>query len=135
MQLHVEGHLSAKHACLISYWAAKAGAKGPVKDLAFRPNASTGHYQRHLDAVAGLRGRAGDFLSISVPGHTKHSDARTVMQVKVYPPHERLHLELAEDPDIAAKARATEWPPSVANHPVMRQSQGAAIPLAFYLDV
>lgn len=56
LELHVEGRLTAKAVCGISYWAAKAGARGPVKDLAFRPNAPSGHFQRHLDHIAGLRG-------------------------------------------------------------------------------
>ena len=54
--LHAEGQMSAKHVCLVSHFAAKAGAHGPVAKLAYKPNSPTGHYKRHLDSVAGLTG-------------------------------------------------------------------------------
>jgi hypothetical protein len=143
IQLNVEGKLSAKDTCLLSYWASRAGAQGPVADLAYRPTGATrvssGHYQRHLDKKAGLRGNTEDFYNILVPGHTKHSGARSVHTVKVYPPHERLHKEAVENPALLAEARAQEatWPPSFKAHKVVRGAPAGGppvIPLAFYLD-
>ena len=55
LQLHREGLMTAKHTCLISHYAHKAGACGRVAEYAFRPGAPSGHYQRHLDLTAGLR--------------------------------------------------------------------------------
>ena len=46
--------MSAKTACVIAWWASRAGALGPVKDLAFRPNAPTGLFSRKIDSVSGI---------------------------------------------------------------------------------
>jgi len=134
LQLRCDGRLTAKDACLISHWAAEAGAQGPVKELALGPGRPSGHYQRHLDRKAGLRGQSQDFYEIAVPAHTKHNVDRTVHKVRVVPPHECLHRECVEDPDIAPKVKDTEWPPSVVQHKVFRDSSGTAVPPALYVD-
>ena len=134
LQLRLEGQLSAKHVCTIAYWASKAGAVGPAATLAFRPDAPTGHFQRRLDSVAGLRGCSGVHYALPVPGHSKHSQDRVVHSVKVLLPHECLHKEIAEDPDLLAKAQQTQWPRSFAQHRVVQASARPVIPLAFYLD-
>ena len=54
IQLKQLGKLSAKQACVLSFWAAKAGACGFVSQLAYRPDdPATGHYSRHWDRVTG----------------------------------------------------------------------------------
>jgi hypothetical protein len=135
LKLHVDGVLSAKDTCCLSYWAAKAGAKGPVKTLGHNPDAPTGHFQRHLDRVAGLRGTSEDFVTINVPGHTRASADRTVQGVRVVPPHECLNREVVQDPAILGRVRPAEWPPSFHDHPVVRAAPpGKIVPLAFYMD-
>jgi hypothetical protein len=134
VQLRCEGRLTSKDACLISHWASEAGAQGPVKELALGPGRPSGHYQRHLDKKAALRGQAEDFYEVAVPGHTKHSEKRTVHKVRVVPPHESLQRECMEDPDMAPRVKDIEWPPSVVQHKVFRESAGAAVPLALYVD-
>lgn len=134
LTLHVQGQLTAKRACIISWWAHKAGAQGPVKELKHNPKANSGHFQRHLDRVAGLRGKGGAFYKLPVPGHTKHSVARLVHDVKVLPPHECLHAEHTADPDIIEKLQESEWPVSYTNHRVVQDSPGPVVPVALYLD-
>ena len=134
LSLHVDGRLSAKDTCTLSYWAYKAGAEGPVKDLAHNPKAPSGHFQRHLDKTAGLRGDDAEFYRIPVPGHTKHSGSREVCQVSVIPPHEVVHRELVEDPDILVQARQQTWPPAFYEHKVAKQCAEHPVPLALYLD-
>ena len=135
LKLHVDGRLSAKDTCCLSYWAAKAGAKGPVKTLGHNPGAPTGHFQRHLDRVAGLRGSFEDFVTLNVPGHTRASGDRTVQGVRVVPPHECLNREVVQDPAILGRVRPAEWPPSFHDHPVVRAAPpGKVVPLAFYMD-
>jgi hypothetical protein len=135
LQLHIEGRLSAKDTCCISYWATKAGAQGPVKTFAYKPTAPTGHFQRHLDRVGGLRGSFEKFVSLSVPGHTRANADRVTQEVKAMPPHECLHREFVEDPTILGQIRPREWPLSFHQHPVIRSAQpGQVLPLAFYMD-
>jgi hypothetical protein len=135
LSLHVDGRLSAKAVCTLAYWAAKAGAHGPVRDLAFRPSAPTGHYQRHLDSAVRLRGQPEDFTVLRVPGHSKHSPHRTVQDISVMPPHECLHKEVTMDPSILEGVNPADWPPSFHTHPVIQNAPvGSVIPLAFYMD-
>lgn len=135
LQLHVDGQLSAKATCSIGYWAVKAGAAGPVRGLAYNPSAPTGHFQRHLDRMAGLRGAPDEFISIPVPSHTKHSRDRAVQMVRVYPPHECLHREVVADPAILEQVRPELWPEEFHSHPVIRAATPAKVlPLAFYMD-
>ena len=113
LQLHADGRLSAKHACLIAHWAAKAGAVGPVDDLGLPPGISpSGHYQWHLDRVAGLRRNKEELYELAVPGHKKLSVDRGVHKVKAVTPHERLHKEFVENLDTVAKIGQVQWPPS-----------------------
>ena len=129
-----EGRLTAKDTCTIAYWASKAGAAGPVSDIAYRPDASSGHFQRHLDTVGGLKANSALFYQIPVPCHTKHDQRRRVVDVQVLPPHEGLHREHMDNPGLAATVADSAWPPSVANHSVVRASHGPVVPLALYVD-
>ena len=44
------GRLSAKNVCILCWWASKGGLAA-ARDLAFRPDAPSSHYQRHIDCV------------------------------------------------------------------------------------
>ena len=132
VQLNAEGQLSAKHTCTIAHWAANAGCKGPVCDLAFRPDAPTGHFQRHLDSACGFRDQ--DYYKLPVPAYSKRLQQRDTLLVSVLPPHECLHAEFCKDPDLLQKARARDWPTAFHKHPVMTKASGQAVPLALYLD-
>ena len=58
LELHYTNRLSAKGVCVLSWWASKAGACGPVSDFAVLPSSQSGVFQRHLDKVAGVNLRA-----------------------------------------------------------------------------
>ena len=49
------GKMSAKTVCSIAYWASRAGARGDIEKLSHRPDAPSGHFQRHLDSVLGTK--------------------------------------------------------------------------------
>ena len=132
LQLHVSGRLTAKDACILSHFAERAGARGPVKDLAFRPSAPSGHFQRHLDSVAGLRSLA--FHRVQMPSYCETTHQRSTHDVAVRPPHDALHQEFVDSPELVAKARAAAAPACYAEHPVDRRAGGHSVPLAFYLD-
>jgi hypothetical protein len=134
LELHVEGRLTAKSVCCISHWAARAGARGPVRNLAYRPDAASGHFQRHLDGKVALRGNPAEFVVLQIPGHSKQSYDRAVHEVRVLAPHECLHKEVSENPSIL-EADPAEWPPSFRSHPVIQGAPvGTVVPLAFYMD-
>eukprot|EP00969_Alexandrium_andersonii_P298083 13174848-Alexandrium_andersonii.AAC.1 len=49
--LYYNGKLSAANLCILSFWAERAGARGPVSTVALRPGLQSGSYQRKLDSV------------------------------------------------------------------------------------
>ena len=135
--MHISGRLQAKEVCVLSYWASKAGAVGPARLFARRPDSATGHFQRHLDRVAGLRGGPEQYLTISVPGHTKANASRELHEIQVLPPHEAVHQEIVQDPTILQSFNPHEWPASYHTHSVVIAARAAGaqpIPLAFYMD-
>ena len=65
--LRVNGSLSARDVCVIAWFGQKAGLKGAATDFAFRPDAPSGHYQRHLDAIVGHGATVEGACQIEVP--------------------------------------------------------------------
>lgn len=132
LQLHVEGRLTATHTCLISHYAKAAGATGPVEKLALRPGAPSGHYQRHLDQVAGLRNF--NFYALSVPSFDPKMKERSTMNLEMLPPHELLHKDFVDQPELKEQLAATEWPSCFADHPAAQATDEPVLPFALYLD-
>jgi hypothetical protein len=55
-QLKMQGVLAAKKACVLAYWASRAGASGATANLAYPPgSSSTGNYSKHFDRVVGIK--------------------------------------------------------------------------------
>eukprot|EP00959_Pyramimonas_sp_CCMP1952_P122434 2559606-Pyramimonas_sp.AAC.1 len=53
IDLKMRGLIAATDACMISFWAAKAGAGGVTQQLAKAPGASNGNYSKHFNRVVG----------------------------------------------------------------------------------
>ena len=136
LQLHREGLMTAKHTCLISHYAHKAGACGRVAEYAFRPGAPSGHYQRHLDLTAGLRDKAQKekFYKVSAPCFSRRLRLKGTRQLDVLPPHECLQREFEENPALKEQLEAAEWPTSFGDHPVAQASGGPVLPVALFVD-
>lgn len=136
MTLHYEGKLSARSVCVICWYASKAGALGEVGNYGFRPNAPTGHCQRHLDSRTGINMKAemAQRYNIGLPMHAKHDDSRTTHDMVVEVPHEALNEEVLEDPTIVERARQTQWPPAYHASPIVQKYGNGVVPLALYLD-
>ena len=140
LQLHYLRHLSAKAVCVIAWWAKNAGAAGKVRDLAFRPNAPSGHFQRHIDTVTGVSAKAADSQKyhVSIPMYDRLFLAREVRKVPCQPPLESISQEIFADPDLLddlqEKIEANALPPSYTDHPVVQASPVPVLPLALYLD-
>ena len=122
--------------CVGCWYDAKAGLGGGAGAFAFRPDAPTGHYQRHLDLCTGIS--MNDQLTwrhrVDVPEHAQYDEPRAPHLVLVSAPREVLNDEVVEDPSILNRASGTQWPPSYYAKPTVRASAQVVAPLALYLD-
>lgn len=134
--LHFAGKLSARSLCVLCWHASRAGAQGEVAKHGFRPDAPSGHYQRHLDAIAGISmsSQLSWRYTVSTPQHTKASCSRAAHSLAVTVPHEALNEEIISDPGLVHKIAEMRWPPGYYEHPVVRSSDRPVMPLALYLD-
>ena len=140
LRLKANGRLSARDVCVLSYYAKHAGAVGPVGYMAFRVDAPTGHYNRHLRQVLHLEEEVSGSYSLSVPGHDKFELERTTHQIPTMPPHEVLADEVQQDDGsmvakLQADLRGGAWSECFAKHDVVVDSPGVNVwPVALYLD-
>eukprot|EP00974_Lingulodinium_polyedra_P005065 475712-Lingulodinium_polyedra.AAC.1 len=135
-----ERTLNARQLCIAMHFAGKAGIAEAAK-LGYRPGAQSGKYNAHLKRVWKTDTPDGSLYTMSVPGHAKQDLSRTLHDIPVFPPHELVAQELAED---GAALRVAEYidvgmPPAYHEHPVvLGQGTGAGhdpvCPLALYLD-
>ena len=133
------GGLSARSVCTLAYHAKEAGARGFVEQLAFRPNAPSGHFQRHLDVVLSFDEETKLLYELDVPGHDRCGMERVLHKMHTLPLHEELAREVADSPGLAeqfaASVRDNAWPPAYYEHPIVRESPGDVVyPLALYMD-
>jgi hypothetical protein len=137
LELMYTNALSARSLCVICYWAARAGASGPVADYGLKPNSPSGHFQRKVDSVTGvnLRQASKQMFKIRVPQHSKYDLSRTTHEMVVQLPHEEFANEVAEDPSAASGPFDPEWTAAYREHPTVTSNPGATVmPYAFYLD-
>ena len=69
LELYLLSQISARHFCVLCYWAAQAGVRGVVSKYAYKPGSSTGNYQRHLDSVLGMGETKGQIYNVQTIGH------------------------------------------------------------------
>ena len=137
LTLHFSGHMSAKSLCVLSWWASRAGALGPAQKYAFRPDAPSGHYQRHVDLQNGvnIKEMKSKMLKVPVPKYSKHDAGRSVVEHPVQAPHDVLCQEIAEDPSILDKAKDIDWPPSFYDNEVYKNNKDKpVVPYCLYVD-
>ena len=143
MSLHVAGQLRARSLCIICWWASKAGGIGGFADYAFRPNAPTGHFQRHVDCVnkVNLKDLGKAMLKLDLPMCSKFDASRSSHSMPVQSPHECLVQEVQDSPSILQeledKTTSGYWPPAYAAHAVVRKYDGTGtpvLPYALYFD-
>jgi hypothetical protein len=141
LDLKVKGkRLSARDVCVLCHYAKAAGIQGPACDMAFRPNAPTGHYQRHLDSSTELNAKLDGVYNLMVPSYDKYELSRAELEVPSLPMHECLNAEVENDVSVAesfkASLRGKEWTDVYFNHPVVKSSKNDELvyPLAIYTD-
>jgi hypothetical protein len=135
---YMSGAMSAKLVCVLSWWATLSGAEGMVNEMALKPSSSTGHFARHMKKILRVDDLETRHMHIDVPGSDKHSFDLGVFKTPVIPPHEALHAEIVDKPEIhdmlAEAIRTDVLPPMYYQHPVVKASGGKAVPLMLYAD-
>jgi len=132
--------VTAKAVCCLAFFAKGAGAAGFVGKLAHHPEASSGHYQRHLDAVLHFSEDKLRLYEITCPGHARHDKEMVQHTISAMPLHEELARELAENADemkakLHTMVNSRELPDDYYEHPIVRANPGEAVyPLSLYLD-
>ncbi len=140
VDLKCKGSISAKQACLLSYWAGKAGAKGKASALSQKPGQQSGSYSRRFDIVVGA-GLSSLLLFWMPVIRTHRFDAsRRFEDLPVRLPHEALKSELNSSPiPLEALTRAVaegDLPERYLQHPaVVAAAPGDLIhPFCLYMD-
>ena len=136
VSLKLAGTISAKSACLLCFWASRAGVAGPVAKLAMAPDKQSGKYSRKFDDVEG-RPQEDGFLYVDVPVHHRCDSSRVVMKMPTTPPHAHLSLEWAQHKETLRGALAcSEQPPCYLAHRIYRQAPANVFvwPFSIYLD-
>ena len=132
--------VSAKSMCIACYWAGKFGAPESIVKLGFRPGASSGHYQRHLDFVMGTRPSEQNLCTIPVPMYSKHELKRSIVDMPVLVPHEIIDEDLRSNASYAVQLSTAieknELPPSYHEHPVVRDATPGTLvaPYGLFVD-
>lgn len=134
----LKGSMSAREVCTLAYWASAAGASGFVKKLAFRPDAPTGHFSRHLRTVLRMNQLEKEQMSISVPCYSKTEFERSLMDLPCVPVFESLARELSDTPAMATQlehmVQSKVFPPIVTEHCLFKSSSGRSLPTVLYVD-
>ena len=140
VEMKMQGMISAKNACILSYWAKRGGLVPPGDALALPPTRTGGAFSEKIDRVIGLDSlMKQDWYRLPVPGHCKHEACRTSFSLAVKPAYEAIAQELAETTDWDTKLEtsllAGEWAPSFSNHPLVTlHGRRNVIPLGIYVD-
>ena len=140
MSLKIRGKISARDVCVLCFYARLAGITGPAVDMSFRPNAPSGHFQRHLDVVTELNSKLEDGYALPVPSYDKYILSRVELDIASLPMHECLNNEVLADPqisrDVASSLSGKDWSGQYRNHPVVQNAGPNDIiyPFAMYLD-
>ena len=87
IELKLTGVLSAKQACVLSFYATAAGATGFVSGLAMRPDSHSGSFARHFDRALDINPEPGDdFYEVRLPVYKRSEAARSTQEVPVATP-------------------------------------------------
>jgi len=130
--------MTAKHACLLSFWAARAGANGPVGALGFHPGAASGNYSRHYDSATQTKPNNPRYYTLDLPLFRKADATRAIEPYPVVPAHEALRDEIIGEPSMATKLATLlpKLPPAYTEHVVVKSAPpGMPIyPVVLYMD-
>lgn len=132
--------LSAKQACVLAFWAHRAGACGPVRCLALAPDRQSGKFSRRFDDACGTSGKPDGLYSAPLALKVRHDAARVWDTIPIRTPLEALEAELEGSPEPKAELQraieADEMPPAFKRHPAVlgAGADELVLPFALYLD-
>ena len=129
--------LSARDFCVSMFLAGNSGIE-EAKPLGFRPDAPTGHYQRHLQTVFPWLQAMDDLYTFSIPTYSKDDLARSTYTFPMLPAHEALERELEQDPTVMEKLHkmieARDLPDGYFTNPIVQNSATPVVPLSLFID-
>ena len=141
--LKMAGKLSAKHACLISYYAKQSGMRGSGTALAAPPGRTGGQYSDHFDEAVELKEHMRDnFYSLPVPSSERKFSGRIVQHLSASMLHLQLAAELENYPGIgqmvseqaATSCWGDRWRSFLKEDGISADVDAKVLPLALYCD-
>ena len=106
--------------------------------MGFRPEAPSGHYQRHIDAELGFDSHDPSRYPIPMPYYDKHDLERKVRPTRVQLAHEEVNRDLTSKRYTGALLRdlirEQYWAYDYWRHEVVSNSDDPVIPLGLYID-
>jgi len=137
---YLAGEISARRVCILSYFASQAGI-AEATPYALPPTSATGHFQRKLDGALALEVDDHRLYKLAVPMSSRGND-RGVVTVSTLPPHECLHREVKDHPEVLATwtehINQKTWVECYERHSLVasasREDVCRILPLAIYMD-
>ena len=138
--LKMTGKLSAKHVCILSFYAQAAGLTGEGGNLAMPPNRTGGNYSAHFDKQTGMAGNLSkDVYNLDMATRQKWALGRSVTNFPIALFHLFLIEQVASIQDFWGKlkeaAKTSFWGRRWASHPVTAADpEKRVVPFALYSD-
>ena len=139
--LLLQRDLNAKQLCIIMHLAGKLREPDIARcaKLGLPPDASTGHFQRKLNAHVGRTSTTRALYLVNTPCYQKSSLVRAVREMPVLLPHELVALEPSDGllTRLREAREGGDLPPCYADHPVVRRFDAPddpVLPLCMFID-
>ena len=136
--------MTAQHACMLAFWAARANISGPASKLALKPQRQSGKYSVKFDSFTGIEVTPTDgsiYYLRNVSTFSRRQASKTSSSIATLPGHESLANELHGDPALLRKLEVAKFngdlPDVYHSHPVVQQHAHDGVPvwpLAIYVD-
>jgi hypothetical protein len=140
VSLKLDSVISARHACIIAFWATKAGAIGSINLLSLRPDAQSGKFSRKFDSAVGTKPELGNMYSLGLALRPRHDATRVWSEIPILCLLEELVAEIESDPEVlqafGRAKEADELPPLYYEHLAVRTAgpDDVVLPISLYVD-
>ena len=138
LQLLMQRTLNARQFCIAFFHIGKLAPS--VAQFGFRPDAPSGHYQRHLDTVLEHSTKSDKLYAFAAPSHATGALGRSMRTLYTVPPHEALATEM-EDPAAQAQLRTMvaqgNLPRRYFDHHIVARHgtpETPVLPLSMFID-